>query len=63
MSRMPLRDADIRQAAHEDGIRPGDPSWDLLRELQARRDAEGEKREPAAARHEDRATGRLAGEK
>lgn len=42
MSRMPLRDADIRQAAHEDGIRPGDKAWSLLRELQARRDAKDE---------------------
>lgn len=43
MERMPLRDADLRQAAHEAWIRPGDSSWGLLRELQARRDAEDEK--------------------
>lgn len=36
--RMPLRDSDLRQAAFEDQLRPGDPSWSLLRELQERRD-------------------------
>lgn len=40
MSRMTIRDADLRRAVTEDGIRPGDPSWSLLRELQHRRDAE-----------------------
>lgn len=36
--RMPLRDSDLRSAAFEDQLRPGDPSWNLLRELQKRRD-------------------------
>lgn len=36
--RMPLRDSDLREAAFEDQLRPGDPSWSLLRELQRRRD-------------------------
>lgn len=43
MSRMPLRDPDLRQAVHEEGVRPGDKCWRLLRELQARRDAEDRK--------------------
>lgn len=37
---MPVRDADLRQAVTEDEIRPGDPTWSALTELQARRDAE-----------------------
>ena len=40
MTRMKIRDADLRQAVTEDGIRPGDPSWSALTELQHRRDAE-----------------------
>lgn len=35
---MPLRDADLREAAVEHEIRPGDPGWRLLVELQERRD-------------------------
>lgn len=37
---MKIRDADLRQAVTEDGIRPGDPSWSALTELQHRRDAD-----------------------
>jgi hypothetical protein len=36
--RMPLRSADLRQAAYRAGTRPGDDLWDLLVELQRRRD-------------------------
>lgn len=40
---MKIRDADLRQAVHRHGARPGDALWRLLRELQERRDrAEGE---------------------
>jgi len=47
---MKIRDPDLRNALWEDGIRPGDPSWSLLLELQRRRDAEklGEDLEPPA---------------
>lgn len=35
---MKIRDADLRFAVTEDGIRPGDRTWSLLTELQRRRD-------------------------
>lgn len=36
-------DADLRQAAYENGARPGTKLWSLLIELQRRRDADQEK--------------------
>lgn len=46
MTKMPLRDSDLRQAAHEDGIRPGDRACSLLREFQERRDEDDDRRWP-----------------
>lgn len=37
---MPLRDADLRAAAVDGEVRPGDELWSLLAELQRRRDAD-----------------------
>lgn len=37
---MPIRDADLREAVMQAGIRPGDALWRLLCELQRRRDAD-----------------------
>lgn len=44
--RMPIRDADLREAVVEAGLRPGDALWRLLVELQARRDADRGKGPP-----------------
>lgn len=35
---MKIRDADLRQAVHANGARPGSDLWRLLLELQRRRD-------------------------
>lgn len=37
---MPLRDADLRAAAVDHEVRPGDELWSVLAELQRRRDAD-----------------------
>lgn len=39
--RMKVRDSDLRQAVHSHGAYPGSDLWNLLRELQERRDREG----------------------
>lgn len=38
--RAPIRDRDLRHAVAEHGLRPGDPAWSALVELQGRRDAD-----------------------
>lgn len=45
-SDMPIRDADLRQAAWAGRVTVGDPLWRLLTELQNRRDLD---REPAGS--------------
>lgn len=35
---MKVRDSDLRQAVHSHGAHPGSDLWQLLRELQERRD-------------------------
>ncbi len=42
--RAPIRDRDLREAVAEHEIRPGDPGWRALVELQRRRD--GDRRAP-----------------
>lgn len=55
MTRMPIRDSDLRQAVSESGIRPGDEAWSALTELQRRRDAEeGWSRTPSSDRGDDK---------
>lgn len=49
--RMPIRDADLRDAVLEHEVRPGDPLWSRLVELQRRRDGvERESRSNSGAR-------------
>lgn len=46
---MPIRDADLRQAAWQGRCTVGDPLWQLLTELQDRRDADRlPRREPSS---------------
>lgn len=57
---MVIRDADLRNAVVEDGLRPGDPSWKLLCELQRLRDDQnrGQEAQGRAPRHPPRGPGR-----
>lgn len=44
--RAPIRDRDLRHAVAEHGLRPGDPAWRALVELQRHRDADRRERLP-----------------
>jgi hypothetical protein len=46
-SDMPIRDADLRQAAWTGRVTVGDPLWRLLTELQDRRDLDREPSRPS----------------
>lgn len=48
--RMAIRDADLRQAIHANSAPPGTRLWKLLRELQRRRDREGDGRQEGGSR-------------
>lgn len=49
VERMPVRDGDLRAAVVEHGVRPGDPLWGLLVELQRRRPDRRVRREGRAS--------------
>lgn len=49
VERMPLRDRDLRAAAADAEVRPGDPIWGCLVELQRRRDRDRAERPASAA--------------